>query len=220
MNTIKKFINDRPDVWLLTYWIFYIIYFIWLETYRMPKYIIYSPIDDFIPFQAVFIIPYIAWFPLLAVSLGYFLFYSKQSFQDLCFLMFTGMTVAFFIYTIFPNGLNLRVDDIGTGFCASIVRYLQEIDSPTNVCPSIHVSSTLAITAVTLRYHKFTYSKFTKIGVSILAIFIVLSTMFLKQHSIIDVISGIVVTGILYIVTYHMNWRSLCSHTFLKKFVE
>lgn len=220
MNTIKQFTKLHPEVWLLTYWIFYGIYFVALETFSVPKYIIYSPMDDYIPFQAEFIIPYIAWFPLLAISLGYFLFHSKQAFQNLCFLMFTGMSIALLIYTLFPNGLQLRVSNIGTGFCAQIVQLLQGIDSPTNVCPSIHVSSTLAIMAVVLHYHDFTYSKLTKLGVSLLSILIILSTMFLKQHSIIDALSGIALTGILYFITYHMNWRSLFSHTCLKKFVE
>ena len=42
---------------------------------------------------------------------------------------------------------------------------------------------------------------------------IILSTMFLKQHSIIDAAAGIALTLILYVITYHTGWRKLFQRT-------
>ena len=216
---IKHRIHEHPYALMLVYWIFYLIYFFLLEHFVTPRFILHASFDDMIPFMEIFIIPYAMWFPMLAISQAYFLFHSKKEFQNLCFFMFAGMTISLLIYTILPNGLQLRVEHYPDNFLGNIVSMLQSFDSPTNVCPSIHVASTLAIQLAVLRYQSFSYGKTTKLLTSVVSIAIILSTMFLKQHSIIDVIAGIVLTLALYPLTYHMNWRKLFIHTPLYKIV-
>ena len=42
----------RPHLWYQLYWVVYLIWFFWLDlTVTDPKYIIHSPLDDFIPFN-------------------------------------------------------------------------------------------------------------------------------------------------------------------------
>ncbi len=69
-----------------------------------------------------------------------------------------------------------------------MVRWLYRTDTPTNVLPSIHVFNSLAVhmsltNCEALRDHK---------GVGMdhwfLTLLIIMSTMFLKQHSVIDVL--------------------------------
>ena len=44
----------RPHLWYQLYWVVYLIWFFWLDlTVTDPKYIIHSPLDDFIPFKRV-----------------------------------------------------------------------------------------------------------------------------------------------------------------------
>ncbi|WP_416327678.1 phosphatase PAP2 family protein [[Eubacterium] hominis] len=217
---VKSWIKEHPYCLLLTYWIFYLLYFELLEHIAVPSYIIYSPLDDLIPFNEFFVIPYLLWFPLLVLPLGYFLFHSKKDFQDLCFFMFTGMSFCLLVYTIFPNGLNLRVPITATNLCARLVGFLQSIDSPTNVCPSIHVSSTVAICIVVWKYQGFHHAKAIKISTILLSVMIILATMFIKQHSIIDVILGIALSGVLYLVTYHFPWRKLFGHGRFSKLIN
>ena len=71
-----------------------------------------------------------------------------------------------------------------------MVRWLYRTDTPTNVLPSIHVFNSLAVhmsltNCEALRDHK---------GVGMdhwfLTLLIIMSTMFLKQHSVIDVCCG------------------------------
>lgn len=217
--TIKSWIKAHPYCLLLSYWIFYLIYFELLEHFAVPKYMIKSPLDDLIPFMEIFVIPYFLWFPLLVIPMAYFLFHAKKEFQDLCFFMFTGMTFCLLVYTFFPNGLQLRVEITRNNLCAEIVSMLQSIDTPTNVCPSIHVSSTVAICIVVWKYQNFKHPMWIKGSTMIISILIILSTMLIKQHSIIDAVAGILLSAILYYVTYHCDWRRLFSHTILKKAV-
>ena len=63
----------------------------------------------------------------------------------MCAYEFTGMTIALIVYTVFPNGLNLRLTDIGrNNILVTIVQFLYASDTPTNVCPSIHVFATIS----------------------------------------------------------------------------
>ena len=56
-------LRARPHLWYQLYWVVYLIWFFWLDlTVTDPNYIIHSPLDDFIPFNEWFLIPYLFWF--------------------------------------------------------------------------------------------------------------------------------------------------------------
>ncbi len=74
----------------------------------------------------------------------YFLFTSKQDFLKITFIMFNGMTFCLLMYLLFPTGLQLRPEITGDNLLCRIADILYAIDTPTNVCPSIHVSSSVA----------------------------------------------------------------------------
>ena len=86
LKKTAAWIREHPYALCLLYFIPYLIYFELLEAFAVPKFIIHCPLDDWIPFHEGFVIPYFAWFPMLAVSLGYFLFHSRRDFLDLCLL--------------------------------------------------------------------------------------------------------------------------------------
>ena len=68
MNTRSLRSRLKPHLWFQAYWVVYLVWFFWLDlTITDPKYIIHSPIDDFIPFNEWFVFPYCSWFLLLAV---------------------------------------------------------------------------------------------------------------------------------------------------------
>lgn len=200
-------IKEHPYSLCLLYFIPYLIYFELLEHFMVPRFFIHCPLDDWIPFHEIFVIPYFFWFVMLALSLGYFLFHSREDFLDLCFVMFTGMTICLMIYTVLPNGLRLRPVVTRDNILANIARMLYRIDTPTNVCPSIHVSSTVSILLITARYKGFRYSKATKTITWFCGIMVCLSTMVLKQHSIIDVLLGTLLTLLLYRLCQQTNWQ-------------
>ena len=201
-----------------------------------PVYVVHSVVDDWIPFNEWFVLPYVLWYPWFPGFLLYFMFKDKAAFLRLCFVMFLGMTICLVIYVIWPNGVDLRREITADNFCADIVRLLRAIDSPVNVCPSIHVSSTTAVHRVicTAECFRHNYSSqmademksgaagaaedkksFGLFGQNkggsmiwlsrIVTWAICLSTMFIKQHSIIDVIWGWVLTEALAAV--YLAWE-------------
>ena len=200
---IKTWIHTHPYCLAWLYFIFYLSGFFMIEKCVKPRYIIHCVLDDWIPFCEWFVIPYCTWFILLVGALAYAMFYSKEDFEKLCFLMFTGMTICLALYVILPNGLNLRPTILKDNLLCKWVSWLYQADTPTNVCPSIHVASSVAIYEVTKRSNLFKERKMIKIAMWVLVSLICLSTLFLKQHSVIDVVLGYLLTkGLSYMVYY------------------
>lgn len=203
INKIRAFIQEKPHSLILLYFIFYLAGFFALERIvSEPKYIIYCKLDDLIPFCEWFLIPYVSWFILLAGAPFYFLMKDKRDFLKLCGIMFNGMTICLLCYALFPNGLQLRPEVTGNNFLCTIAKLLYAVDTPTNVCPSIHVASTTAVLLVVCRAKRFQGRLIFKFMMFIWALLIILSTVFLKQHSVIDVLCGIVLSLVLYWIAY------------------
>ncbi|HIW22142.1 MAG TPA: phosphatase PAP2 family protein [Candidatus Dorea intestinavium] len=172
----------------------------------IKHYLIHSPLDNYIPFVEYFIIPYLLWFAFVAVMLLYFFFKDKKEFYQLIIFLFTGMTIFLIISTIFPNGLNLRPTTFARdNVFVDMVKRLYKTDTPTNVLPSIHVFNTLGIAIAVKRSKHLKKHKVTKAIIYLLSTLIILATMFLKQHSVTDVVAAFALGGILYYLVYVMQ---------------
>ena len=200
----KEFIKKYNHIWTLIYLPIYLLWFQWLEkTVTTDFNLIYHPIDSKIPFCEYFIIPYFLWFLFVPAVLGYLFFYSKKEYYQACAFLFTGMTLFLLLCTLWPNGLNLRQDiSYADNFCASWVKMLYKTDTSTNVFPSIHVFNTLGCLIALFKSKGMKNHTVIKTLATILSILIILATMFLKQHSMYDVIGGFAFAFVLYIIVY------------------
>jgi membrane-associated phospholipid phosphatase len=181
------------------------LYFYLLERIALPpRYILYSPLDDLIPFTSAFIIPYVIWYFYVA-GMGVILFF-KDSDEFVRFAAFlsSGMLIACIIYTLWPNGQMLRPDlSSPLGPLEALIQLLYTIDTPTNSSPSIHVVYSIATHGALTRFNrKYWQSRVVHATSLILAILIILSTVFVKQHSVICVVSGLLMALILYAIIY------------------
>lgn len=209
MNTkIKEFLYKYHHAWTLVYALLYMPWFIYLEkTVTTNYYVIHLPIDDKIPFCEYFIIPYFLWFAFVPAVMLYLLLYSRREFYQACGFLFIGMTVFLIICTVWPNGLNLRHDiSYRDNICARIVQVLYQTDTSTNVFPSIHVFNTLGCLIALFKSRGMHGHTVIKTLATVLSVLIVLSTMFLKQHSIIDVIGAFALALIMYLLVYVPRW--------------
>lgn len=190
---MKEFIKKYRHAWLIfTYLPFYMLWFLLLERHVTKGYhIIQSPLDAYIPFNELFIIPYLLWFPFIAVSVLYFIYRDRTECYRLCGLLITGMTVFLLVSTVFPNGVALRpvLSELGRdNVFLDLVAALHKADTSTNVCPSIHVYNSLAVCIAFFASSHLKGKHLFKAGVFVLTMLICMSTVFLKQHSVIDVI--------------------------------
>lgn len=166
-------------------------------------------LDDLIPFREIFIIPYILWgFYVLAACVFLFFKEERGMFLRYAVALTGGMSIAMIIYMIFPNCVNLRPAELADhNLLSGIVSRLYMIDTSTNVFPSIHVLNSI-IVCVALEKNK-TFKKFPILRVLsvLLAVSICLSTLFLKQHSVLDGLGAVILYGFLYLALYVPDWK-------------
>lgn len=165
---------------------YFILYFLTENLIPVENcYVVHSPIDDLIPFCEWFIIPYVGWYLLIVVSLLYFALYNIENFKALQKFIIVTQVVAMAIYIIFPTMQDLRPEEFARdNFLTDCVAFLYSADTNTGVCPSLHVAYSIGIASVWLKEKSAHWA--AKTFVVIFVILVCLSTMFIKQHSIID----------------------------------
>lgn len=207
---IMKFLKDQnvsQIIPFLLYLVFYMIWFTILE--RLPRtrfFDLSSELDTYIPFIVEFIIPYLSWFLFQAVWVVFVFFVDRKTYEQLTTMLMIGMTVFLVVSTFLPTKISLRPYYIESrGICAFLVRRLWAVDTPTNVWPSIHVFNTTALMMTLFTsQHPLLRKNAVRIPVVFWCGMIVLSTMFLKQHSVGDVLAALALNGIAYVLVY--NW--------------
>lgn len=194
----------------LLYGLFYVPVFSYLERRPVEHInIIEMKIDAYIPFCEYFIIPYLVWFGYIGVSVITFMFLDRKDYYKLCTMLGAGMTIFLFISYIWPNGLQLRPDVYPReNFCTDLVRVLQTKDTSTNVFPSIHCFNSMVVNAAIWKNTVLGKKKGIKWGSCILCILILLSTLFLKQHSLMDLLAALFMFVAFYIPLYAIpEWQ-------------
>lgn len=149
--------------------------------------------DARIPFCEYFLIPYEFWFVFLAGIHIYTLLYDVDSFRKLEQFIILTYSVAMITYILFPNCQQLRPESFERdNFFTRFLSLFYAFDTNTNVFPSIHVIGSVAVAACAWNCRRFS-GVFWRIGFVAMAVLISISTVFLKQHSILDVLAGAVV---------------------------
>lgn len=193
----KKYKNIK---YLSIFFVIYMLGFLLLEK-RISKNTIMTStlIDQYIPFNEYFVIAYLLWFVFMALGFAYFVFIDQEGFKRTGFYLFTGMMISLLIYMIFPNGQDLRVELNNENVFQILVSFIYSIDSPTNVCPSIHVYNSIMMTVSLMKSENLINYKILLFFVVVLAGLICISTVLIKQHTFIDIIAVIMLAGIIYL---------------------
>ena len=198
------YLKYKHAIPLIIYGIIYMTWFAWLEKNTTGHYrIIHMAADDYIPFCEVFVIPYFLWFAYVSAVVIYFFFKNKEDYYRTCIFLFTGMTIFLIVCTVFPNAQNLRPDTFARdNVFVDLVRYIYQTDTPTNVLPSIHVFNSLGAAIAIAKSSSLKKHRMLQWGAYILTALIILSTVFLKQHSVTDMIAAFAMASILYPLIY------------------
>jgi len=116
-------------------------------------------------------------------------------------------TVAVLTYVLFPSMQLLRpVEFERNNIFTQIVTFLYGFDTHTNVCPSLHVVGSMAVMFAGFDCNRIKKSVKVNAYFVITAILISVSTVFLKQHSVIDIFWGLVLSIAGYIAVYKTKY--------------
>lgn len=205
---LKTFLKSNKHALFILYFPIYLYCFAWLEARDdIPFTNIHCIVDDWIPFCEIFIIPYLLWFLYVVVVILY-LYYQKEHLEDYYHCVITlilGMSTCLLVYLLFPNAQNMRPTAFTKhNIFTDIINFIYASDTDTNVLPSIHVYNAIAIHVAFATCYQFKTRRGWKLASLILCILICLSTMFLKQHSFLDVITAMGLYAIYYILIYKL----------------
>lgn len=208
---MKEYINKYKHFLLLMYFPVYLLGFYYLETVMPDKiHIIECSLDKYIPFVEFFIVPYLLWFVYIGAAGVYFFLYEKESFCQLMYFGMIGMTLFLLVSYLYPNGLELRPENFARdNIFVELTKWIYRMDTPTNVLPSIHVFNSVGVAIAIRRSEKLKNKKWLQNASALLMVLIILSTMFLRQHSVIDVLTALALSCMAYDLVYNERWLEI-----------
>ena len=172
----------------------------------IPSYnLITLEVDDKLPLIPFFIIFYIIWYPYLFVV--FYFIYKKDKDKFILLIKKSIMCAAIgeLCFIIYPTMVS-RTEVNGFNSLISLILYIVYVtDIPVNCFPSLHCTFALLVMyAVTFDKNM---NKVFRILVGIISPLICLSTIFVKQHSIIDVVGALFLSCIVYVDFKKKNRR-------------
>lgn len=203
-NLIDKIKNDKAIQQVLYYIVLGLIFL--LENVIIKgKFNMHSKMDDIIPFVPIFVIPYFMWYIFIVLEEVYFLLKSKEDLRKTTLSINLCMITAMIIYILFPNYQSLRPVAYESDFFSQWVRLLQMSDSSSSVCPSLHVAVAISLYLGVINSSCFIKQPGIKLATLILTFLICISTVLIKQHSVIDVAAGMLLSISVYIYVYKIK---------------
>lgn len=200
----------RPGYAMAAYIILYLLSFRFIETMTRLQYTnIHVALDDMIPFCEVFVLPYLTWFVYMIGGVLFLFLFDRENYHRTATMLYIGMTLFIVISLFWPNIQYLRPDVMPRdNICTRLVASLYRSDTPTNLCPSIHVFNTLV---VMIAVHRCTANRVARNPgyrgmMYVMGVLIILSTMFIKQHSVFDVVCAFMTCGVSYFAVYRCGF--------------
>lgn len=171
-------------------------------------------IDRSIPFIPEFIVPYVIWYPFVILSLCYICFKDKKTYYRTLMGILAGGLISFVIFYFFQTTVT-RPEIVGNDFFSNLVKLIYSADKPFNCFPSLHVmESYIIVKAVHSLENK---EKWVVYTVDIIAWLIIISTQFVKQHVLIDIIGGIYLAEIMFMAMPYIGTATVKIYRNLKQ---
>lgn len=191
---------------LLGWLVYFAFYFLTENLIPVERcHLIHSPLDELIPFNEFFFIPYCFWYLLIVISLGYFALYDIPNFRNLQIYIIITQVVAITVYILYPSYQDLRPTEfVRDNFFTHLAALIYRADTPTGVCPSLHVAYSLGIGSCWLKEKQ--AGKLWKAFVVFSVITISLSTAVVKQHSVIDIAAALPLGLLAEILVFKNYW--------------
>lgn len=209
-------------LWFLLIFPVYLIAFFVLEsiiTEDFPgMFLSHIPLDDKIPFCEYFVIFYSLWYPVLGLVGFYLIFRDARGFEK--YMTYIGVTffTMIIVCAVFPNYQDMRPAITGNeNIFTKLLFGIYSADTDTNVLPSAHVLGAMAVVFAVFDCKSLNKKLWLKILAVIIGVLISISTVFVKQHSILDVFVAIPIGFAEWLLVYKVIFR---NRTFFEKKVS
>lgn len=151
--------------------------------------------DQMIPFIKYFALPYMAWYPFVMITLLWLMKLQPRLYATTLVTCILGLILSYIIF-MFAQTTTPRPPIDGQDIFTQMVLFIYRADKPYNSFPSIHVLICFvlyqACTKLDIQAPLFVVS------VRVSSMLIIISTLFIKQHTIVDVAGGIILGTLLF----------------------
>jgi len=173
------------------------IFYKMLNTPERGVYSLSGEFDSKLPFLKEFIIPYLIWYPFIFILLIYIYYKDKRVYYRTLLSLNIGLIICYIIFYFYQTTV-IRPEVNGTDIFSSIVKIIYSNDNPYNCFPSVHVITTYIVMK---GVQAATDDKLILKIVNIIGILIIISTQFVKQHVILDLLAGIILGETVFVIS-------------------
>jgi membrane-associated phospholipid phosphatase len=163
----------------------------------MPGRVLHTPelpVDRLVPLQPVWALVYGPLY-LFLIFLPVFVVRQEEHLRRTVWAYLAVWLTAFVSFLVYPTVAPRPVSVGGEGFAVWGLRVLYAADPPYNCFPSLHVAHSFVSALTCYRAHRW-----VGITATLCASFVAISTLFAKQHYILDVVAGVFLAGVAYVL--------------------
>lgn len=163
-------------------------------------FVVETRLDQYIPLVPAFVLPYVLWYPFLAVGMFYLAWRDRPGFFRLMTTAHLALVFSYVVYFFFQSTMP-RPELVSTDIFSLLLKGIWAADQPYNCLPSIHVLWCILISLAI--QESASAPKGHRLLFHLTSLTIILSTLFTKQHGLLDVLAALALgSGIFYAVTY------------------
>lgn len=203
----SRYVYLRELRYALWFPIYLLIYLAMEQLIPTVQWATQTSLDAFIPFCEAFVIPYVLWYPLLMLVGVYLMREDVPAYRRYMHFLAATFFLSELVWLLFPNGQSLRPTVMPRdNLFMAIVALIYSADTCTNVFPSVHVVGSIGAMLAVWDCAKLCQEHRKACwAVSTLSILICISTVLIKQHTVLDVVSGVALSLLTAIPVYHRS---------------
>ncbi len=197
---------EYKHLWLLLYWPVELVFFMLAGRLPWVYHPVCCPLDEQLPLLEGFVVPYLLWFVCGAFVVLYTLRWNIPVFRKFMRYLIVTITLAGLVFLIYPNTFPGRPVTAWPVSVAEAYRQMPRknvfswmlsfvyfTDPPRNVFPSEHVVVSLGMMFSVWRDKRLRRPAFF-LPFAALQLLICVSVLFVKQHSVLDILGAMPVT--------------------------
>jgi membrane-associated phospholipid phosphatase len=156
-----------------------------------------TDLDRQIPFLKGFVVPYLSWYGFLLVGFLYLVYKDRRNYYITLVEFVIGLLICYGVYAIYQTTVPRPELTGNDDWLLRMVEWVYGSDQPFNCFPSTHVLTSYLMMRAYLRTNQI--STHYKIIVTVMSLLIIVSTQFVKQHVLLDIVGAVLVAeGVVY----------------------
>lgn len=162
------------------------------------------PLDSQIPLIPWFVYPYFLTFPLGLFTFFYLAYKDKKAFYTMYISLILSFAISGFFYT-FGQTVFTKPDFEPKTFTDKFVVWTWGATNPVNCFPSQHCFMAFAMIIACVSAKEEKMNIFFKIFTIITSILIVLATVFIRQHFVLDIVASFIIMFPIFAIAHVFN---------------